>query len=246
MEGAPLAADPTPAEADPYRPAAGRAVEYLAVTDAEMGVDVLASLQIYGALRGHLGALEVAELRRDAPRPGDLERYGLLLEIDKPPLPPAALGDVAPSATTPDPADVLEDDRIARCLDEVLTCAVSPECVDYVELDDRWGYVLTHQAVTLIFARWVGCPLDVDVEERRRTFAANLLAAQRADPTPSDLAYERLAMIGHLGFADEIDPAWLDALTAAQAPDGCFPTAPGEPCHPHATGVALWALAHAP
>ena len=170
----------------------------------------------------------------------------MLLDVDKSLFPASTLDGIAPSPTTPDPEDDLGDRRVVACLDEVLACAVGPECTDYLELDHRWGYVLTHQAVTLLFARWIGCPLDVDVDERRHTFAANLVAEMEADPTASDLAYERMAMLGHLGFAEAIDPAWIDALLDAQTPDGCFPLGPERPCHPHSTGVALWALAHVP
>lgn len=241
-----LAPSPAPARADRVRPAAERALDWLAATDSEMGVDVLAAMQIYGELADDPRALEVALARRDAPRPSDLERYGVLLEVDKSPFDPiATLEGATPSPTTPNPGDILDDDRVGRCIDEVITCSLTPECIDYVELDDRWGYVLTHQAVTLLIARWVGCPLDVDVEERRRTFAANLVAEMRADPTPSELAYERMAMLGHLGFASAIEPAWIDALLDAQTAEGCFPVRDGLPCHPHPTGVALWALAHA-
>ncbi len=231
--------------ADRARTAGRRALDWLATTDAEMGVDVLMAMQIYAALAHEPRALDVAAARHDAPGPSELERFGRLLELDKTPLDPGRLDEVAPSATTPNPADELTDDRVVECLDRVLSCEVTRECVDYVELDDRWGYVLTHQAVTLLVAHWIGCPLDVDVEERRRTFAANLVAETRADPRPSELYYERLAMLGHLGFASAIEPAWIDALLDAQTEEGCFPVRAGQPCHPHPTGVALWALAHA-
>ncbi|MCB9596142.1 MAG: DUF4735 domain-containing protein [Sandaracinaceae bacterium] len=235
-----------PARADRVGPAAHRALDYLEVTDAEMGVDVVIAMQIFGAVRDDARALEVAEARRDSPRPSDLERYGFLLDIDHPAFDAGTLDGLVPSATTPDPADVLEDGRVGICLEEVLACAVTAPCIDYLELDDRWGYVLTHQAVTLLFARWVGCDLDLDVEARRKTFAVNLVAEIRADPVPSDLFYERLAMLGHLGFASAMEPAWLESLLDSQDAQGCFPLGPELPCHPHPTGVALWALAHAP
>ncbi|MCA9604658.1 MAG: DUF4735 domain-containing protein [Myxococcales bacterium] len=242
--GAPTTA---PAEGDRVGPAGRRALDWLATTDVEMGVDTLVSMQVYGERRGDPRGLEVAALRRDAPSAGDLARYGRLLEIDKTPFPPGSLDGVAPSATRPNPLDTLDDDRIVQCLDEVLACDVSPTCIEYLELDDRWGYVLTHQAVTLVFARWVGCDLaPLDVEARRRTFAANLIAELEADPYAWDLFYERVAMLGELGFASAIDPAWFETILRAQTAEGCFSPMPGDPCHPHPTGVALWALAHAP
>jgi len=222
-----------------------QALDYLEVTDDELGLDVVVSIQIYAAARGSARASQVAEDLRGGLRPSEVERYGVLLDIDTPPLPPLGLGGARPSATTPDPMDTLLDDRITRCLDEVLACTVSPECVAYVELRDRWGYVLTHQAVTLLFAAWTGCPLALDEDAVRRSFAANLIAAMEADPAGSDLASERIAMLGHLGFASEIDPVWIDNLVASQRPSGCFPVVAGGGCHPHPTGVALWALSHA-
>lgn len=243
-----LVYDPAPdtAEADRLRPAVARALGYLDGTEDELGLDVVAALQIYGEERADPDALAVAERRRARLSAGELERYGVLLEVDKTVFPPSALDGIAPSGTTPDPEDDLGDRRVVQCLDEVIICTVSPECTEYLELDHRWGYVLTHQAVTLLFARWLGCPLDVDVDARRHTFAANLVAEMRADPAPSDLAYERMAMLGHLGFARAIEPAWVDALFEAQTDEGCFPLGPDRPCHPHSTGVALWTLAHVP
>lgn len=239
-------AEPRPV-ADAYRPAASAALDYLEHTDDELGLDVVVAIQVFSERTGDERAREVAELRRAGLRASDVERYGQLLEIDKPPFPPGSLDGVIPSAATPDPADTL-DDRVASCPEEVLSCRVTPECREFVELDDRWGYVLTHQAVWLIFHRWMGCSadVDVDVEERRRTFAANLVRELEADPRASDLHAERLAMLGHLGFAAEIEPAWVDALVSAQSPSGCFPASESVPCHPHPTGLALWSLAHAP
>lgn len=239
--------DPSTVRADRVATAASRALEWLATTDAEMGVDVLVSMQVYGDLAGDPRAHEVAVLRRDAPGHAELARYGLLLDVDKPVLPEGSLDGVAPSPTRPNPLDALLDDGGIDCIDEVLACEVSEACLDHLELDDRWGYVLTHQAVPLVFAHWLGCDLaPLDVEARRRTIAANLIAETRADPYAWDLFYERVAMLGHLGFAEAIDPAWIDTILRAQTDEGCFSPMPGDPCHPHPTGVALWALAHAP
>jgi hypothetical protein len=231
---------------DLYGPTALAALDHLSTTDQEFGTDVVAAVQIYGELKGEPRASEVASSLRTRLRTSELERYPGLLDLPLPPLSPSTLEGLTPSDYPVDPFDDLGDDRASRCLEELFTCAPTMECLDFVRLDHRWGYVLTHQAVWLLFAEWTGCATEIDVDERRHTFAVNLVEAMRVDPRPTDLAFERIALIGHLGFADAIDPAWLDAIVDAQEPDGCLPLGGGEPCHPHPTAVAVWALAHAP
>lgn len=225
-----------------YQPAALRALDYLETTHDEMGIDVVVATQIYGALTGDPRGDEVAEARRPTLRASDVELFGVVLEIEKPPFPPASLDGIAVNAP-PNPDDVL-DDRVASCPEEILGCVVSSECREFVELDDRGGYVLTHQALWLLFHAWLGCTSDVDVEARRRTFGARIAREIAADPMVSDLYAERLAMLGHLGFGSAIREEWMDPLIAAQQPEGCFPVSDTVLCHPHPTGLALWAIAH--
>jgi len=238
------------ASIDRYRPAALRALDYLETTEDEFGIDVVAAAQMYGDLTGEPRALDVATALRARLLTSELDRYPGLLDGPLPPLSLSSLDGVTASPAPPDPLDELADDRASRCLEEPLACTPSAECLAFVNLDDRWGYVLTHQAVWLLFAHWSACDdavfSAIDIDERRHTFAANLVREMQADPAPTDLAFERMALLGHLGFAAAIDPAWLDALVDAQQPNGCLPLGPGQPCHPHATGVAVWALAHAP
>ena len=124
----------------------------------------------------------------------------------------------------------------------MLSCSVSDACLEFATRD-AWGKALTHQALWLLFAHWRGCALPVDADALRRRYAARLLAEARADGESSDLFFERLAMIGHLGYAAAIDPAWIETARASQQPQGCFPPAPSARCHPHSTALALWALA---
>ncbi len=229
---------PIPSE---HQPAAARALDYLETTDDELGLDVVVAIQLYAELTGDARALEVAEVRREGLRASDVERFGALFEVSKQPLPPATL-DVGPGPAS-DPDDEL-DDRVASCPEEILGCRVSPECAEMIALDGRGGYVLTHQAVWLVFHEWMGCTSSIDVEERRRAFAAALVRETRADRVVSDLYAERLAMLGQLGFASAIEREWIDALLAAQREEGCFPASDAIDCHPHPTGLALWTLAH--
>ncbi len=229
---------PIPTE---YQPAAAGALDYLETTGDELGPDVVVAIQVYAELTGDARADEVAEARRTSLRPSDVERFGALFEVSKQPLSPVSL-EVGPGPA-PDPDDEL-DDRVATCPEEILDCTISSECEEMIALDGRGGYVLTHQAVWLVFHAWMGCTSSVDLEERRRTFAAALVRETRADPVVSDLYAERLAMLGQLGFAASIEPAWIDALLAAQRAEGCFPAGDTIACHPHPTGLALWTLAH--
>lgn len=226
------------------RARASRAVEYLATTDHEMGVDVVMILRSFGELADDRRAVEVAAARGTTLRPSELARYGVLLAMDTPPLAPSTLAAVPIPTDTPDPADTLDDDRVQTCVEAMMTCEVPAECVDYAYLD-AWGYVLTHQAAWLLFAHWFGCEVRVDVEALRHRYAARIVAEARFDPRPSDLFFERLGVLGHLGFGGEIEPAWVDILRASQAPAGCFPVNDEVRCHPHPTALALWTVVHA-
>lgn len=219
------------------------AVEDLARTTDEVGADVVVMLRVYGRARDSARALEVATWR-EAMLPAEArERFEVVLDLEPSPGPSATLVPTE-DAVPPNPEDDLGDDRAWRCPEQVLQCELEPRCVEFVELEGRGGFVLTHQALAIVFARWLGCALPVDVEGRRRAIATRLLAESYADPVASELAYERFAMLAELGFAAELEP-FVDRVLDAQHEDGCFPLGPDLPCHPHATGVALWTLAHA-
>jgi hypothetical protein len=222
---------------------AARALDYLETTRDELGVDVLAAAQIYGQLSGDARAERVVAARLPDLRPSDVARYGRILELNKPVLAPRSLDGVTPPQGTPNPWMALEDDRDVRCPEQILSCVVAEGCAEYLMLDG-WGYALTHQALWLLLASWASCalPPELDLEARREELAARLLAEARAYPEVGDLFLERLAMLGHLGYASEIAPVWLAALRAAQRPSGCFPVDEHVDCHPHPTGLALWTL----
>lgn len=220
------------------------AIENLARTTDELGADVVLMLRVYARARGSARGLEVAALREAMLPPETRERFAVLLELEPSRWPSASLVP-AEDEVPPNPDDDLGDDRAWRCPEQVLQCELEARCVEFVELEGRGGFVLTHQAVALVFARWLDCSLPIDVEARRHAIATRLSAESYADPVASELAYERFAMLAELGFAAELDD-FVDLVLEAQREDGCFPLGPDLPCHPHATGVALWALAHAP
>lgn len=218
------------------------ALSYLRETDDELGLDVLLAVRAYGARArdGRVDALVQRRLARMAAR--ELERYGPLLWID-----------VTPFAGPPPPAPVRSERRGPerdeagelgqRCALDALECGLDDACRGYVEADDQTGYALTHQAFVLVVARGRRCALPIDVDARRGALAARLRAEVASARGVDDLQAERLAMLAQLG--DTLEPAWIDALLDAQRPEGCFPSDHDTRCHPHATGLALWALSAA-
>jgi hypothetical protein len=241
--GTPENPDPLPAG---LRGALDRGLADLETTRTEFGLDVAIATQIVGELTGDARAARIVTARRASFHADEMQQLGRLFDLAKPILPEASITGVTASWTVPDPNMSLGSGGgalINRCLADALECRLDEECRAFVGLDHQWGTVLTHQAVWVLFARWAGCSLEIDLEERRRTFGANLAKEMRADPVFTDLAAERLATLGHLGFGATIEPTWIAALLAAQQPDGCWRMGPGGPCHPHPTALALWALA---
>lgn len=210
-----------------------------------MGMDVLAVVHSFGELADEPLAFEVVDARLEGIRPAERARFGRLLDVAKPPFPASTLEGVPPPTGRPEPSAALGDRRVQTCVEAMMECAVPPECLDYALLDS-WGYVLTHQAVWLLFAGWLDCALPVDAEALRHRYAARLVAEARFDPAPSDLFFERLGVLGHLGFGGAIEPEWVTSLREAQQREGCFPVGgEGPSCHPHPTALALWTLVHA-
>jgi hypothetical protein len=224
-------------------PGAAPALDYLRTTGDETGVDVLVAVEVYGELSGDPRAAGVVRAARRRMAPAETERFGALLGRAKPPFPPASAAELDAPPGAPSLGATDGDPRAGTCPVEALSCSVSDACLEFAARD-TWGKTLTHQALWLVFARWGGCKLPVDVDALRRRYAARLLAEARADPKPSDLFFERLALLGHLGYGAAIEPAWIEAVRASQQPQGCFPASESVRCHPHPTALALWALGH--
>lgn len=227
-----------------------RALHWLGATEAEIGVDSLVMLDAAGELGGEPSTSKVIAARKPDVSASELEVYGVLLDRAKPPFAAASLEGVTPNPGTPDPKmpaplDPSGGSLIEACLRAVLDCQTPPECESYANSTDSWGFVLTHQAVWLLFASWLSCSVPVDLEARRRSVAASLVEETAFDPTPGDLNAERLAMLGQLGFAQSYDPAWVASLRAEAQPSGCFRAAAGADCSTHTTSLAVLALTHA-
>jgi hypothetical protein len=224
-------------------PVAGRALAYLRTTGDEAGVDALVAVEVYGELSGDSRAAGVVRATRRRVSPADLERFGALLGRAKPPFPQASAAELDAPPGAPDLGATDRDPRAGTCPVEALSCSFGDACLGFAARD-TWGKALTHQALWLVFAHWRGCKPPVDADALRRRYAARLAAEARADPVPSDLFFERLALLGHLGYGAAVEPAWIEALRASQQPEGCFPASPSARCHPHSTALALWALGH--
>jgi hypothetical protein len=216
----------------------------------ELGVDALVFAAAAGELVKSEPAAALVAHRRKSLSDSDVGPFGKLLDLAKPPLAAASLDGVKASAGKPDPSMPMPvgdagESLVERCLRGAVTCTPSPACDAFVQREDRWGYVLSHQGVALVIAHWAGCRPPFDVEAHRRRIAADLVAETRAFPHYGDLFVERLAILGHLGFAESYEPDWIASLRAAQQPSGCWPVVAGQPCSAHATALALLALAHA-
>lgn len=218
---------------------------YLASTGDELGVDVVVLLEVLADLTGDERARRVAELRRRGLAPAKVEPFEALFGIAKPVLdgrrdrkgPRPAVGgreaDRAPAAP-----------RMSDCLVAAARCSIAPDC-EQVALDrNASGRELTHQAVWLLFVRWLDCATEADLEALRANLVARLRSEIDADSSYSETSLERLAVLGQLGHADQISPLWWPTLVGAQGGPGCWGVARGGPCHPHPTILALWALTH--
>lgn len=219
---------------------ATRALAYLSSTSEVVSVDVVVGMLVYAEVTGDAFAESLAQRRLRLVPEDAIRAFGPALGTEHPAYEAQELQAFEiDSAAPPDPRMTL-DDRDQTCPLEALACQSSPECEEYMSLD-LWGYPLTHQALTLVFAQWGGCESQNDALRQR--IGGRLREAQRANPGPSDLASERMAMLGQLGFSAAIEDAWIEGLILSQSANGAFSWEAGDETHPHPTGVGLWALA---
>lgn len=220
------------------RDAALRAAAYLSSTTEPVGVDVVVAMLVYAEAADD-SYVEARAARRLRVLPDSETRpFGIALGSEHPVITSRAFRE---TQDEPDPAFALMDDRDRLCPLAALECTESAECDEYAAAS-LWGYALTHQALSLVFAHWAECPRDSQGEDVAR-LGGRLVSEAHFDSSPSDLMSERMAMLGQLGYGAAIEDSWIDALVASQQPDGSFLLAPGGESHPHPTGMALWAFA---
>ncbi|MEM7604641.1 MAG: hypothetical protein AAF411_04725 [Myxococcota bacterium] len=219
------------------RASARRAAAYLLSFEGEIGADVVVALRVYGEVAEDEDVAFIAQQRR-ALLPADARR-ALAPALDGPLVVPSEAQAITPQESAGFPGD----ERDQTCPAAALGCDEPADCTSYLATPAD-GYGLTHQSLTLVFARWAGCAND---DSRRHVLAHRLAAEQLRDPVASDLAGERIAMLGELGYAAQIDDAWIDAFIDAQVDDGesagAFRWESGGTTAPHPTGMALWAYA---
>jgi uncharacterized protein DUF4735 len=242
---APVRQGPPPSFDDAF----GRALGWLE-TAGELGVDTLVFAEAAGQVAEDSRASLLTTHRRGAIGADELAGYGKLLGRPKSAFPATSLDGVRPSdgepePTMPAPQTASGGSLIETCLRAAVACNFPAECVTFASAADRWGYVLAHQGTLLLLARWSGCSPPFEAEARRRSIGANLVKEASGASELDDLQLERLAVLGHLGFAQSYTPAWIEAVRAAQDDNGCWRVAPGQPCSAHATALALLVLAHA-
>jgi hypothetical protein len=109
---------------------------------------------------------------------------------------------------------------------------------------ERGGYELTHVGLALLWMRDLGCEPPTS-----QYFAASVVervaALPNADARIHDMELEAAALVYYLGRGDEIAAGFVDAVLAAQRPDGGWSadskTRPNT-SSPHPTFMALWLL----
>jgi hypothetical protein len=206
-----------------------------------MGLDVVLFTRGYARLTGDVLGLQTVAERLRRVSASETTAFEPLLGAEWTPLSPARLHWWQRVRATPPEVLVDEDDRVRICLEAMLHCGLPVECEQFLA-EDAWGYVLTHQALVVVVSRWLDCEEPSHAGRLRHRYAARLVAETNADPEPSDLFFERLAMLSALGFAGEIRQEWVQVLVESQHADGCFPVSKDVACHPHPTGLALWVL----
>lgn len=103
------------------------------------------------------------------------------------------------------------------------------------------GADVAHGALALQWMVEQGCVEEPAAAALRQQFVDGLVKEASQAPA-TDVGIESMAMLEYLGAADRIDPAWVDAIVAAQHPDGGWGERPPDPSNDHTTALALWVL----
>lgn len=146
------------------------------------------------------------------------------------------------------PQDLASGNRTDQLTSTALHCDRWPLPGDYVDQLEAQAArrdlgEKNHALIPAIWAHEHGC-LD-DAEYRRVTdlVAPQLAQAVRQKSAVDDPFVEAVALLTFVGRDDLVDPAWIDAIRAAQRPDGGWVEEPGSTTSSaHTTFLALWVL----
>lgn len=146
--------------------------------------------------------------------------------------------------------------EVAVLITDALYCDVVPvtneDLARWDALTERGGYEATHVVMAWFVAGDVGCDDSGIAEAGQRAadrvaaeFTARLAAGVDAADV-DDLMIEQAAFLERVGRGDILTPAFIEALVAAQLPDGGWPRNVGDTTSDwHATALAVWALSAA-
>lgn len=105
-------------------------------------------------------------------------------------------------------------------------------------------YAVTHHALAFHWMTENNVAWKYNGSKGLRPEFANAMAEIITRNGPDkDISYESMAFLLYMGFRSMVKPEWLDAVAAAQRPDGGWGYKPDTgPSHGHPTVLALWAL----
>ncbi len=114
------------------------------------------------------------------------------------------------------------------------------------------GYALTHAVLATEWTLENRCRSAIDLaplRARQRVALEALLddpesLVSRDAARDADIWTEALALLVWIGGAESMEPRWMEAMLAAQRPDGGFSesSVPGTSSSAHTTAFALWVL----
>jgi len=117
----------------------------------------------------------------------------------------------------------------------------APPAADLETFARKPGADVAHGALALQWLVENGCLTREAAAPLRQLFVDELVT-EIAQAPAVDVGIESTAMLEYVGAADRIQPAWVDAILAAQHPDGGWGERPPDPSNDHTTALALWVL----
>lgn len=156
-----------------------------------------------------------------------------------------------PGARLGSPPSELTRNKTDKLTSTALHCDTYPLPDDYVgdldrSLSSRILADRTHATIALLWADEHGCLDLADAARLRRHAAGTLEQSVRQETSVDDQWIEAVALLYELGEGTRVEPSWIDAIRAAQRPDGGWAEdATSTGSSGHTTTLALWVLLEA-